>query len=59
MAILLKNIPASVMDFIYEKQLEFTKAKKKKIGLERTVAILLESAYLTRKKQDAGKGTAA
>lgn len=55
MAILLKNIPTSVMNLVYDKQLEFTKARKRRVSLEQTVAFLLESAYLTGKKQDAGK----
>ncbi len=50
MAILLKNIPEKVSNLIYDKQHEFTKAKKRRVSLEQTVAILLETAYITVKK---------
>jgi hypothetical protein len=51
MAILIKNenIEPEIMDLIYEKQLQFTKEKGRKVSLERTIARLLKEAYIKPK----------
>lgn len=56
MAILLKdqNIEPEVIHLIYDKQLEFTKEKNRKVSLERTVARLLKEAYLKPKAKSDG-----
>lgn len=46
-----KNMDKSVIDLIYEKQLEFTKEKGSKVSLERTVNRLLKEAYNPKEKK--------
>ena len=52
-AILLKaeNMDKPVIDLIYDKQLEFTKEKNRKVSLEQTVNRLLKEAYLNAKEK--------
>ncbi len=49
------NIPNNVLDIIYEKQLEYSKQKHRKVNLSQTIAMMIEAAYLTGKKLHAGK----
>ncbi len=53
-ALLLKseNIDKRVIDLIYDKQCEFTKAAGRKVSLEKTIERMLKEAYL--KKKEAG-----
>lgn len=46
-----KNIDQEVIDLIYEKQFQFTKEKKMRVSLERTVNRLLKEAYLKKKEK--------
>ncbi len=41
-----KNIDKTVVDLIYDKQLEFTKKQGKKVSIEKTVNKLLKDAYI-------------
>lgn len=51
-SILLKseNIDKTVMDLIYDKQLQFTKEKGMRVSIEKTVCRLLKEAYLHKLK---------
>lgn len=46
-----KNIDKSVVNLIYDKQLEFTKKCGRKMSLEKTVNKLLKDAYLKKEKE--------
>jgi hypothetical protein len=45
-----KNIDKSVLDLVYDKQLEFTKEKGMKVSLEKTVCRLIKDAYLKKER---------
>lgn len=49
-----KNIDKTVVDLIYDKQLEFTKKLGKKVSLEKTVNKLLKDAYLKNENINGG-----
>ena len=55
-AILLKaeNIDKTVVDLIYDKQLEFTKKLGKKFSIEKTVNKLLKDAYIKKETVNGG-----
>jgi hypothetical protein len=56
MAIMLREIPTKIQKLLFEKQGNFSTEKMRRVSMEQTIYMLLDSAYLKSEEAEGKKG---